>query len=832
MAVRRKRSYPVSTPLTTLRHEEYSQLDVVTEAGNSIDAGERFDRLMGNVRRTAEIAETQRVNLPEEMQRGEHRGVLAKIGVIWSVVRGNLWLWEIAGSQPPLSVSIPQVTTVHLAFKPPWLYPSTVSFVILISTSTVTHVYGYLPPLTLLPSHLSFSSLSNPLFYSLPCGRLFTNSRDGGISEVTNTRTSWFSSTRRLRPVESVGRSWTRVISCGLGISSTAVVREMVGDTTRNLLYVLVETGKNDYRLDVYTIAETAKLQLTIEWKPLMKEIAVDISLQPLRIFTFPVSPELLLLTATGHLLSFTFKLPEYQVAMKETSPFSYWLRNGTVVCQDFGPGDIVETELEYILARDMAELLGVLPRNRYNSFSTPSPLIRQASTVNYLYLPQAGFYHVTPTSLYLYQEKRPFDQLQSQIQSLDSLIALYGEKQVSTWQLAVSLVSPVAMKPTISIDENAVFLHFSRILRPIWREKVIENDFFPTFQTPHLNIISEKVNQLVGFLERNCQDRLLPFQANAKGARTDYFLDSLYQIHKLALRTREVILLFSLLEKKYGLRKAIQELSSDLQVLLGTVRFRELLVTEIGQVVCEKLVEMYVKITKMEDISMYFPSIFPRNRQIVAEAKELIEKGQVDLAVKRLVLCADSDAIPSLLDTISRVADAKQSYLTLCFARLQELQGQKASLSPCISQLIRMLQWLEPCEGDILHAAMSLAESIDSEELHFALFRLFIKTNQSEKLVKVNSPHLISFITTEPFPASIKAHILLNRGHYREACEAFLTLANSDNSEEMLLSALLCIDSSLKTHAGETEQLRQKRQRVAERLARVRGVQSNYSSL
>lgn len=833
MEGRKKRSYACCTPREVIRKEESCQIEVVAEAGAGVDWGNRRDMVLGRIRRTTEAEETERIWLPAELIQGERQGILARIGVVWSASGSTLWLWEITGLQAPLRLNIPgNIYAVQLAYKPKWLFPASVSHLVLISTANTTHIYGYSPSLQLFPSNFTLSTAIPPLFLSFSSGRLFMNSSDGSISEAAYSQSSWFSQTKRLKAVEIEGRSWTRALVCRLGLGYKAVVREIRGEESRARVYVLVETTEKDYRLDIYAVEEAVKRVFSLTFARIKQEIALSApSLLPSLVLTpislhslpLPLSPELLLLTSSGHLLSLSFLSPANPIItvelMEDKGKGCKWLRNGSLVQIKAESGDIVQAEWEHLLQKEKTELLGLKPIYPFQLALPASEVLFQSSTVSYMYTPAARLYQLRQKYIVVYTEKRPIDQLKDRLEvsdkaGINALITLHSERQVHTWLLALSLASPHPFP--CPPDEDIVNQHLSRVLRPIWRVKVVQSELIPTFRPCHYAFILENLRLFVKFMERYWQDRLIPFRPDGKGVRLDYQEDGLYQAHRLALRSMEVLALFETIETKYSLRKAIEGLNGELKGYLKDMRYREFLSTGLGQKVCEGLIEGYARQCNpagllepwLVQLSTQYPSLFPKPSIAALMAKELLARGEALAAGKKLTQYADLDIVPRVLAELRGRGEVRDC-VELCLARIQAVHMLPAEVIPCVDILTEILSSLNEEEGEMRDWILASAQHIDNKELHHALFHWIIASSHASLLDIQPSQYLLPFLDTQTGKClPYKARVLMHRGHYGAAFEEYFRVAKAakrlEICEELLSCALLCVDNQIKREVDD----------------------------
>jgi len=835
MEARRKRSYASCTPRETIRQEESCQLEVVAEAGAGVDWGDGRDMALGRIPRTAEIEKTGEIQLPTELIAGERRGLLVQIGVVWSATADSLWIWEISAAQKPFRLQIQgKIDSVHLAHKPEWLFPASVTHIVLISIGNTTQIYGFKPPLQLLSGNIVISTPIFPIFCSLSSGRLFVNGQDGSISEAIYGKFSWFSQTKRLKLVEIEGRSWTQTLACSLKLRNRAVVRAILGEESRKQLYVWVETGPNNFKLDIYSIEGEIKRLFSITRERLAQKVALStpsmlesMQFAPIQLYSLPIPwiQALFWLTSSGHQISITFpSLFSYEVAvelLEVQEKDCKWLQNCTLVEESAARGATVAADWAYQLPKELGELLGVRGRNPCEK-PRPSYILAQTSTVNYVYLPAACVYQLAPVSVLVFTEKRPMDGLKRVLEGTDgsgveSFYGKHGKGLVRSWLFALLLSCP---KPSFSglPDEKTLNLHLSRVLRPIWREKVVQADLIPAFRPCHLAFILEKLERVVKFVEKHCQDRLVPFRADGKGVRSDYQHDGLYQAHRLALRSMQVLTLFESIETQSSLRKTFEVLDSQQKATLADMRFRELLSSSQGQKLCSALVEIHALHSKsagdfathLETLSARFPCLFPQAAVCAAQARELLRLGNAVEAAKRVLPFADLDLVPVIL-TVLREKGEVRDCAQLCLARISALGPQNESLTECITLLIDTLQTAKPQTRDLIDYISALSLNIDVKALHFALFRWILDSPYPHLLEIQHSKHLFPFLNAHFTPQdcqSFNAKALLHRGSYLFAYEEFLRVAKlteiKETRKEMLNFALLCVDNAMKTARKE----------------------------
>lgn len=829
MEARRKRSYASCTPREAIRREESCQLQVVAEAGTGVDWGDCRDMALGRIRRTAEVEKTGEIHLPTELIAGEKRGLLVQIGLFWSVTGNSLWLWEISATQKPLKLYFSgEIHCVQLAYKPNWLFPPSVTHIVLVSLENTTQIYGFRPPLQLLPCNIALSTPISPLFCSLSSGRLFVGGPEGSISEALYGEFSWFSHTKRLKLVEIEGRSWAQALGCSLKLRNRAFVRAILGEESRKRLYVWVETGPNAFKLDIYSIEGKIKRVFSLPKEKIATKVAFlapslleSLEFVPIQLYSLPIPwiQELFWLTPSGHLLfisiSSLFSF-EVEVEWLGTREKVYtWLPNCTLMEKSSEKGEIVAADWGYELPPALGELLGA--KGRSGCRPLPSYVLCQASTVNYVYLPAACVYQIASHSVLIFTEKRPIDRLKAVLAGTDSLeietfSSMYGERLVQSWLFALFISSPKPPFPILP-HEQTLNQHLSRVLRPIWKEKVVQTELIPAFKPCHLAFILEKLKEVVQFVEGNWQDRLVPFRADGKGVRADYQQDGLYQAHRLALRSMQLLALLAAIETQTSLQQAFAGLEPLQKDSLAEMQFRELLISPSGQKICSALVEIHALHskstgdfhTRLKALSALFPCLFPQTELSAAVARDLLGQGKASEAAQRVLLCADLDIVPVVLTTLREKGEVRDC-VQLCLERIRVVGKRNEDVIWCISLLIDILQSINQPKRDLIDWILALSQEIDQKDLHFALFRWLLESPYPYLLEIQPSKYLFPFLNVHFGPQncqSFKGKALLHRGLYRSAYEEFLRIAKMEemegNREEVLTLALLCLDNEMK---------------------------------
>ena len=572
---------------------------------------------------------------------------------------------------------------------------------------------------------------------------------------------------------------------------------------------------------------------------------------------------------------------------------------------------------------KDLAELCGVLPRGefmlppitRWLGTSSLSQVC-QTSLSNFIYIPSARFQLLTSESLLEFSEVRPIDTLceilekedGKEAERLRELGEKYGLTHLCSWLIAIATSSSSQGKPhprdawiyqlvsdkirhkgklafarlsstpqaspspsyrlpsnqstSVALDQSAISLHLSRILRPIWLEKVSYCEEDAAVQVEHLaarhyDIVAVPLRALLTYIEDNYRDRL--------DTKPDLSQDGIVQLVTLIRRCLQAISLLSILSAHYNFRRVVNELPASEQQLLSSLTVQDLVATRLGQDLAKSMIEAYVRQVsemrigkgarvKLEDLLKEFttavPSYFTEADAEIYIAEETLVRARSEMEVERrrdLISLAmgklsRNAASVCLNRTLSELLSLGEvlSAVNLCLNKANSLAVIGSDLSTsetneCYEAIFTILTEIQHClqanspdqvdylSGLSLESLLILRQDllleccrVNDKQLHWALFNWLVRWELSKLILQMESPYVMMFLEQkfpqEKYPAvSLIADYSMKMRDYRKAYLEYGRLAaltqerdpvheviQLDRRTELLDLSLLCLDSLL----------------------------------
>lgn len=581
---------------------------------------------------------------------------------------------------------------------------------------------------------------------------------------------------------------------------------------------------------------------------------------------------------------------------------------------------------------KDLAELCGVLPRGEFMRLPATRWLgtsslsqVCQTSLSNFIYTPSARFQLLTGESLLEFSEVRPIDTLCEVLEKEDGKEAdklrelgeKYGLTHLCSWLLAVitspngqgkphprdaliyqaisdksrhraklafarlatpqSDLSPSYRLPSnpnvsASVDQNAISLHLSRILRPIWLEKVSYCEEDVAVQVEHLAVrhyalVTVPLRALLSFLEDYYRDRV--------ELKADHSKDGVVQLVTLIRRCLQAISLLSVLSAHYNFRRVVNELPVSEQLLLSSLTVQDLVASRLGQDLAKSMIEAYIRQVsemrigkgarvKLEDLLKEFtaivPSYFTEADAEIYIAEESLKRAKsetdverrrelVSLAVGKLTRNAASVCLNRALSELLSLGEVLNA-VALCLNKANSLTVIGSDLSTsetteCYEAIFTILTEIQHClladspdqidylSGLSLEALLSLRQDllleccrVADKQLHWALFNWLIRWDLAKLILQMESPYVMAFLEQkfpeEKYPAaSLIADYCMKVREYRRAYLEYGRLAaliqehdqvqdviQLDRRTELLDLSLLCLDNLLAEQRPGSDEL------------------------
>jgi len=582
---------------------------------------------------------------------------------------------------------------------------------------------------------------------------------------------------------------------------------------------------------------------------------------------------------------------------------------------------------------KDLAELCGVLPRGEFMRppatrwlGTSALSLVCQTSLSNFLYIPSARFQLLTGETLLEFAEVRPIDTLCELLEKEDGKEAdklrelgeKYGLTHLCSWLLALitspngqgkphprdafiyqaisdksrhraklafarlastpqSDLSPSYRLPSnesisASLDQNAISLHLSRILRPIWQERVSYCEEDAAVQVEHLTVrhydlVIVPLRALLAFLEENYRDRM--------ELKPDQSKDGIVQLVTLIRMCLQAVSLLAVLSAHYNFRRVVNELPASEQLLLSSLTVQDLAASRLGQDLAKSMIEAYIRQVsetrigkgaraKLEDLLKEFTTVVPsyfteadaeiyiaEETLLRARSESEVERRRelISLAVGKLTRNAASVCLNRSLAELLSLGEVL-SAVTLCLNKAKSLAVVGSDLSTaetteCYEAIFTILTEVQHCllanspdqidylSGLSLEALLSLRQDLlleccrgTDKQLHWALFNWLIRWDLAKLILQMESPYVMAFLEQkfpgEKYPAaSLIADYCMKVREYRRAYAEYGRLAaltqehdpaqeviQLDRRTELLDLSLLCLDSLLAEQRPGSDEL------------------------
>ena len=354
--------------------------------------------------------------------------------------------------------------------------------------------------------------------------------------------------------------------------------------------------------------------------------------------------------------------------------------------------------------------------------------------------------------------------------------------------------------------DHQALALYLSRILRPIWAETVAYTDpdsrtIVEQFKTDHFRHIRDRLHPFTEFIEQNYPGSLQELQHSNILKLPDRVRgkDPVMDMYLLAQRALQAVNLLELLQEDFGFRRMAMELPPNEQNSLKFLTFKELIATESGHFLSKSLVEAYIRQLQMsrssrskrlsiDEVLHRFiqaaPAYFtPADAEIClaqealararVETEYLIRSEYLKAAIQRLMKNAASIAIRRISEELLREREV-MPVVSLCIKKardLGEIRGSEASreMEECYETIFMILEDVHQsislraalCIPYLSHLSLDSLTLLESEILqecckvphkpmHWHLFHWLVSHNLAHRIVQLDSPYVLEYISTE----------------------------------------------------------------------------------
>lgn len=426
--------------------------------------------------------------------------------------------------------------------------------------------------------------------------------------------------------------------------------------------------------------------------------------------------------------------------------------------------------------------------------------------------------------------------------------------------------------------DHQALALYLSRILRPIWGETVAYTDpdtrsIIEHFRPDHLSLVRERLLPFTVFIETHYSDSLQDLQQSNVLKLPDRVLQKnpVAAMFSLANRALQALDLIEMLQEDFGFRRMAVELPFDEQNFLKQLTFKGLIATEQGHFLAKSLIEAYIKQLQVsrsarakrmsvEQVLKQFTQraagFFTAADAEIYMAQEALARARGEIegvvraeylaaAIQRLMKNAASVSIRRVCDELLNAREV-MPVVSLCIKKakdLAEIRGLAAikEMEECYETIFLILEDVH--QSLSLHSAIpvpylanrdidNLARleseilqeccKIPHKELHWSLLHWLVRMNLSHRIIQLDSPYVLEYITTEldiegnPDLPLLAEYAMKAKDHKRAYLEyGRLATIRQDQSMvkdllpltrrcEYLELSLVCLETFIKNYKGD----------------------------
>jgi len=386
--------------------------------------------------------------------------------------------------------------------------------------------------------------------------------------------------------------------------------------------------------------------------------------------------------------------------------------------------------------------------------------------------------------------------------------------REVSTAKLESQSVPGVSAARELDVgdpllalaDHQALALYLGRILRPIWGETVAYTDpethsIIEHFRCEHLTLVRERLSPFTVFIETHYSDSLQDLQRSNVLKLPDRVVrkDPVTAMYALANRSLQALELVEMLQEDFGFRRMAVELPPDDQTTLKQLTFKGLIATEAGHFLAKSLIEAYIKQLQvsrsarskrlsveqvLKQFSLRATGFFTAADAEIYMAQEALARAKAEIdaisrseylgaAIQRLMKNAASVSIRKVSDSLLNAHEV-MPVVSLCIKKardLAEIRGFAAirEMEECYETIFliledvhqslsihtavpvpylanRDLDNLARLESEILQECCKIPD----KELHWSLLHWLVRSNLSHRIIQLDSPYVLEYITTE----------------------------------------------------------------------------------
>lgn len=428
--------------------------------------------------------------------------------------------------------------------------------------------------------------------------------------------------------------------------------------------------------------------------------------------------------------------------------------------------------------------------------------------------------------------------------------------------------------------EYKALYLYLSRILRPIWEEKITFSDGnsrnqVEEFQSGQLNEVKIRLIGLKKFINEQ-------YAENAKKPG-----NCVHSLLELIKRNEDCLELLSLITEEYCFRRVVNELIIEDQVLLQQITYHELVSSSQGHSLAKVLIEAYILQLRnprtvrqkrpsleecLKNLNLKCSSFFTLVDSEIYIAQECLYKaiseehqGQrnelIDEAMKRLLRNAVSVGLGRITFDLKTLRFYR-GIICLCIQKAIDINDIKADegaseIEECYTYLTRMLSDLKDSmfgfnsasywfDGIPFENIKEIKEEIINEfckhhdkNVHRILFTWLIDCGLSSEILLIDSPFTKAFIEESTKKGLISESALLGKycmkmKDFLNAYKEFDRLASLKKVDLKFETRLEyfdlcshCLDKHIETFSGPREEktlLEQERENhlAKKKLARI----------
>ena len=574
----------------------------------------------------------------------------------------------------------------------------------------------------------------------------------------------------------------------------------------------------------------------------------------------------------------------------------------------------ICEVPLKTSMPRAAAQLCNCIPKSEYRMLGRNRYLGSPAGTVsiecmnalsNILYIPPSEVLVLTSYQLIKYLEVRPIDSLykclleapSADIQHAKHFLEKYGSVHVCAMFLALltsettihfskdlvktPLKEPVREKaysmfkqfgnmkvsdtfinsyrpedPLMSLAEyKALYIHLSRIVRPLWGEYLsyYEGDItnqLEQFTPEQLRIPKTNLLLFKKFLEESYKETCTDLSKFNQNPVVNLFV--------LVLKLVDTLELLCLLGQNHSFRRVVSLLSTEDQEVLASSTFRDFVCTTQGHSLAKSLIESYIthlqnprvprqkKVPIQECLALLIskcPSYFTQSDSEIYVAEEYLRRAKqekptedyIDQAMQRLLRNAAMVDLKKVVGEL-KYLQVYKGLVQLCLEKAKALIDIEEDPSFCYEFVFELLEEIHSSKSNFKKQELQeLRRDIVDEccktndkKLHWAVFNWLNEVGAIQEIISTESIYIKEYIqkfySPEVVPeSSLLARYCMKMQDYLTAFQEFGRLAclsqpQADETQVILLEdrleffdlSNLCLDKYIQNFKGTPTEMQQ----------------------